>query len=69
MAEHLGVDPNTVTNYVNGHTRPKDAMLRVWAVRTGVDFHELRDGQPTTVRKLTRSRHLELVATEDAQAA
>jgi transcriptional regulator with XRE-family HTH domain len=43
MADILGVDRNTVGNYLHGRTRPRDAVLRVWAMETGVDFDRLVD--------------------------
>ena len=35
MASVLGVSASTMTNYLNGKTRPKDGMLRQWAMRCG----------------------------------
>lgn len=45
MAEHLGVNPNTVGNYVSGRTKPSRAVLRVWAMRCGVPLEWLLTGQ------------------------
>lgn len=47
MAKHLGVNRNTITNYVNGNTRPPWAAVRVWALRCGVPYDWLRTGQTT----------------------
>jgi transcriptional regulator with XRE-family HTH domain len=48
MADVLGVDRNTVGNYLHGRTRPRDAVLRVWAMETGVDLDWLRGGPLTS---------------------
>lgn len=37
MRRILGVSESTMTNYLNGTTRPKDGMLRQWAMRCGGD--------------------------------
>ena len=31
IARHLGVDPRTVTRWLNGHSRPSIGYLRAWA--------------------------------------
>ena len=35
MAQVLGVSSSTMTNYLKGKSRPKDGMLRQWALRCG----------------------------------
>ena len=35
MADYLGVDRNTISNYVHGRTVPPRSTLIVWALRTG----------------------------------
>lgn len=35
MAQVLGVSSSTMTNYLSGKTRPKDGLLRQWALRCG----------------------------------
>lgn len=49
MADHLGVARNTVSNWINGHGHkpPRDAYLRLWALRTGVPFKWLKYGEVT----------------------
>lgn len=44
MSECLEVSPNTVSNYINGNTRPRKLYLREWAMRTGVPLHWLETG-------------------------
>lgn len=44
MAELLDVSPNTVSNYLAGRTTPSMAVLRVWAMRTGVPLDWIRYG-------------------------
>lgn len=44
MADELGVSRNTVGNYLAGRTQPSTAVVRVWALRTGVPYAWLRDG-------------------------
>lgn len=44
MTRILGVSPATMTNYLSGKSRPKDGMLRPWALRCGVPFDWLSTG-------------------------
>lgn len=44
MAEYFEVNRNTIGNWLNGHTTPKPAILRLWALRTGVPFEWLKTG-------------------------
>lgn len=44
MADELEVSRNTVTNYINGHTKPKGLYLRIWALKTGVPLEWLETG-------------------------
>lgn len=48
MADELGVSRNTVGNYLAGRTRPAKAVLRVWAMRTGVPFEWLAGAEVST---------------------
>ncbi len=45
MADYLGVTRATVSNWINGHVKPSLQSLRLWAMRTGVDFDWLRTGE------------------------
>lgn len=45
MAIELDISRNTVSNYVNGHTIPNRATLRVWALRTGVPLEWILTGE------------------------
>ena len=45
MAEYLDVSRNSVGNWINGRIVPTTQTLRLWAMRTGVPFEWLRDGQ------------------------
>lgn len=45
MAEYLGVSRNTVGTWVNGHIAPKVQSVRLWALRTGVPFEWLMNGE------------------------
>lgn len=45
MADYLGVNRQTVAAWLGGKHYPKVGMLRLWAMRTGVDFDWLRDGE------------------------
>ena len=38
MADILGMHVNSVHNYLAGRRTPKDAVLRVWAMRVGAPF-------------------------------
>ena len=44
MATYLGVSRNTLTNYVNGRTRPDDHTLELWARKTEVPYEWLLTG-------------------------
>lgn len=45
MADYLEVSRNTVGRWINGHNEPSGAVVRLWAMRTGVSYAWLRDGQ------------------------
>lgn len=53
MADELGVSRNTVGNYLAGRTRPHKAVLRVWALRTGVPYEWLAGGDSTSKHGVT----------------
>lgn len=44
MAEYLGVNRNTVGNYINGRIAPDKRTVRLWALRCGVPFEWLSEG-------------------------
>src|SRR5260221_8879559 len=44
MADYLGVSRTSVSSWINGRIRPSTAILRLWAIRCGVDFDWLRSG-------------------------
>lgn len=44
MADYLEVSRNTISNWINGRTRPSAPTLRLWALRTGVSYGWLRKG-------------------------
>lgn len=46
MADILGVARNTVGNYIAGRTPIPEGFLRLWAMRTGVSYGELKWGEP-----------------------
>lgn len=46
VADELEISRSTVSAWINGRNRPSAAALRLWAMRTGVDYHWLRDGKP-----------------------
>lgn len=46
MAQILGVSRNTIGNYIAERTPISDGYLRLWAMRTGVTFGELKTGIP-----------------------
>jgi transcriptional regulator with XRE-family HTH domain len=67
MADYLGVARNTVSTWINGRIAPSKQTLRLWALRTGVDYEWLtaemdpspRGGAKAQVRAgspLTRTR-------------
>lgn len=45
MAEHLELSRNTISNYINDHTRPKRSVVWDWAVRCGVPPTWLATGE------------------------
>ncbi|WP_298227629.1 helix-turn-helix transcriptional regulator [Gryllotalpicola sp.] len=44
MAEYLGVSRTTISNYLNGRTKPNRATLREWAIKTGAPLVYLQTG-------------------------
>jgi transcriptional regulator with XRE-family HTH domain len=44
LAERLGVHPNTISNWANGHTKPATAMVEMIALVLEIDLAWLRDG-------------------------
>ena len=52
MAEYLGVALPTIRTWTSGKVLPKVGMLRLWAMRTGVDFDWLAEGvQPDSEQR------------------
>jgi len=47
LADEIGIGRNSVSNYENGHTKPRRPVLQAWAMRTGVDYEWLVTGQAT----------------------
>lgn len=45
MAEYLEIGRHTVSNWINGRTRPRKSDLRLWAMRCGVPYEWLATGQ------------------------
>lgn len=41
MADELGVSRVTAWSYCHGRTKPNGAVLKIWAMRTGVDYNWL----------------------------
>lgn len=59
MADHLGVSPTSVSNWINGHTWPRRRDLRDFALRTGYPIKWLETGEidghsPTPEGTVTR---------------
>lgn len=46
MAQILGVSRNTIGNYIAERTPISDGYVRLWAMRTGVSYGELKTGIP-----------------------
>lgn len=46
MADYLEVARNTASTWINGRITPSAQTLRLWALRTGVDYQWLRTGCP-----------------------
>jgi transcriptional regulator with XRE-family HTH domain len=44
MADYLGVARNTVSTWINGRIEPSTQTLRLWAMRTGVPYEWLTEG-------------------------
>jgi transcriptional regulator with XRE-family HTH domain len=44
MAEYLEVSRHTISNWINGHTRPPATAVKLWAMRCGVDYRWLAHG-------------------------
>lgn len=48
MADYLEVSRNSVGNWLNGRAVPSGAVVRLWALRTGVSHAWLKDGTGST---------------------
>lgn len=46
MADEIGVGVRTLERYESDVTKPKDGLLKTWALRCGVHYHWLRFGTP-----------------------
>lgn len=44
MADYLGVTRTSVGNWINGRNKPANPALKLWAMRTGVDYEWLITG-------------------------
>lgn len=44
MAHELEMSRATISNYLNGHTKPKRLYLKMWALKTGVPLEWLETG-------------------------
>lgn len=56
MADYLEVSRTSVSNWINGRVRPDTRTLRVWAMRCGVPFEWLRDGDSALNRDTPAAR-------------
>ncbi|MFC8733617.1 helix-turn-helix domain-containing protein [Luteimicrobium sp. NPDC057192] len=45
MADYLEVSRGAVGNWINGKAKPSPQSVRLWALRTGVPYEWLRDGE------------------------
>jgi transcriptional regulator with XRE-family HTH domain len=50
MAGYLGVQPSTVSTWINDKHRPNHQTLMLWAMRTGVDLRWLEGVDQELVR-------------------
>lgn len=46
LAADLDISRNTVSNYEAGRVEPRRIVMRVWAMRCGVDFQWMETGLP-----------------------
>ncbi|MDP9394381.1 MAG: helix-turn-helix domain-containing protein [Actinomycetota bacterium] len=44
MADYLGVGRSTISTWINGRITPSTQTMRLWAMRCGVPYEWLRDG-------------------------
>jgi len=44
FAERIGVSRSSITNYETGHTHPRDSILKLWALGTGVPLEWIKTG-------------------------
>lgn len=45
MAEYLGVEPESVSRWINGRSTPSEAVVKLWALRMGVSYNWLKNGE------------------------
>jgi transcriptional regulator with XRE-family HTH domain len=48
MATYLGVNEATISTWINGRIHASTQTLRLWALRTGVNYEWLTTGQDAT---------------------
>jgi transcriptional regulator with XRE-family HTH domain len=44
MADYLGVSRNSIGNWINSRVQPSTQTLRLWAMKTGVPYQWLCEG-------------------------
>ena len=59
MAAELGVSRQSVSRWLNGHGQPRIGYLKLWAMRCGVPFSWLTEGEKVSIR---RNNQLQLAA-------
>lgn len=50
MAEELGITRETVGRYMSGNVKVPVAIVKVWAMTTGVDYDWIENGASTVKR-------------------
>lgn len=45
MADYFGVEPATISRWMNGHTAPNEASIKLWALKMGVSYKWLKYGE------------------------
>ncbi len=45
IATYFGVSRNTISSWINGRVEPSVQAMRLWAIKTGVDYEWLKTGE------------------------
>ncbi|RYF52325.1 MAG: XRE family transcriptional regulator [Comamonadaceae bacterium] len=54
MAEELGITRETVGRYMSGSAKVPLAIVKLWAITTGIDYEWLQSGSESSTREVVK---------------